>query len=130
MKDSLKLFPLFAVLILLVFAPFILQARGKPVLYGKISLKVSRGSIPLGRATVELRKAAPGSPGKGLFKTYTDSRGNFAFYSIPRGRYFLIVLRGRNAFYQLDGNKKDNKRMVTITNPASSQRLPDITVVK
>ena len=129
MKDSLKLFPLFTALILLVFTPVILQAQGKPVLSGKISLKVSGGLNPLGKVTVELRKAAPGSPGKGLFKTYTDSRGNFAFYKIPPGKYYLTVLRGMNAFYQLDRGRKDKKRMVTIGNPGSSQRLT-ITVKK
>jgi hypothetical protein len=122
MKDSFKLFPLFTALILMVFAPFILQAQGKPVLTGKISLKVSR-VIPMKGATVELRKAATG---KGLFKTYTDSRGNFAFYRIPKGTYYLTVLRGRKVFYQLN---KGKKQKVTIGGPGSSRRL-NVTVKK
>lgn len=129
MKDSIKLFPLFTAFILLVFTPVILQAQGKPVLYGKISLKGSGGLIPMGGATVELRQDVSGKPGKLLFKTYTDSRGNFAFYRIPRRKYFLIVLQGIKTFYQLDRGRKDNKRTVTVGNPGSSRSL-SITVVK
>jgi hypothetical protein len=134
MKHSFKLFPLFTAFILMVFASFILQTQTKPALYGKIYLKVSNGLSPLGEAKVELREVVyknnKPEAGKLLFKTYSDSKGNFAFFRIPNGKYFLIVLRVTNAFFQLIGGNKTKMRVVTIGAPGTSQKLPDITVLK
>jgi len=134
MKHSFKLFPLFAAFILMVFASIILQTQTKPVLYGKIYLKVSNNLRPMGEAKVELREVVyknnKPEAGKLLFKTYSDSNGNFAFYRVPSGKYFLIVLRGTNAFFQLVRGNNTKMQMVTIGAPGTSQKLPDITVLK
>ncbi|MCP5102852.1 MAG: carboxypeptidase regulatory-like domain-containing protein [bacterium] len=129
MKNQLKLLPLVITFFLIVvFTPIIQEAQANSRLYGKISLKISGHSKPLGEAKVELRKIAGG--GKSYYKTYSDARGNFAFYRIPQGKYTLTVSRGTYTFFQLVKGIKKKKRMVIINNPGKNQRLPEIYVLK
>lgn len=128
MKNQLKLLPLVTVIFLMVFSPYIQEALANSKVYGKITQKISGHSKPLGEAKVELRKIA--GAGKSYFKTYSDARGNFAFYRIPQGKYVLTVCRGTYTFFQLVKGIKKKKRIVTITTPGRDQRLPGIIVLK
>jgi len=123
-----KFFLVFILLILIISPSLEIQAGAKPVLYGKVFLKTTSGLRFLREAKIELldvkkEKKLP----KVLFKTYTDSYGNFAFYKIPQRDYYLRILLGKKVLSQLVEDKKIKLRLVNVTN--KSKKLPDIIVL-
>ena len=74
---------------------------GAPTLYGKVLLKRPSGTVPLNEAKVEI--ISPNSK-KVLYKTYTDSNGLFAFYSIPHSSNEIQVLLGTKILKQQVGD--------------------------
>jgi len=130
-----KSFVLSAVTAVFVFTlcfPPGLPAQGKPVLHGTVYLKLATGQRPLAQAKIELRevisKGNKEEAGKMLFKTYSDSKGDFAFYGIHPGKYFVAVVRGKTVYSQLQGKKKMKMRPVTVSKSHLAKGL-QITIV-
>jgi hypothetical protein len=104
------------------------EASGKtPSLYGNVRLSTPpQGYVPLGDAVVEL--LSPDSD-KIIYKTYTDSRGNYAFYEVSPGEYDVRIVFGRKVMQQLTGqmNKIREKLRVKISGQ-KAVKIPEITV--
>ena len=133
MKRKLRFFLLIIFFISMLSGVLHLKMQVKPTLYGKIFLKTSYGSKPLSYARVELLEIVVSREkerqGKVLLKTYTASKGNFAFYNIPKGRYHLRILKGKKVLKQIEGEEIIKVRLVEVTDPQISLKLPDITVL-
>ncbi len=131
MNIRLKLF--LSILIVFTLAALIpepVQAGDKPVLYGKVFLQTSSGfKKPLAKARIQLLEVTKGQkPGEVLFKTYTSSRGSFAFYKIPSRRYYVKVVYNKEVFLQLQGEKRVEVSSVNVNAPHKTTQLPDIIV--
>lgn len=104
------------------------EASGKmPSLYGNVRLSTPpQGYVPLGNAVVEL--LSPDSD-KIIYKTYTDSRGNYAFYEVSLGEYDIRIVFGKKVMQQLTGqmNKIREKLRVKISGQ-KAVKIPEITV--
>jgi hypothetical protein len=98
---------------------------GGPTLYGKVLLKTPSGTVRLSEATVE---AIPPGTRKVQHITYTDARGNFAFYSVPKGIYKIQVLLGTKIMKQQAGNKVIESLSVEVS--GSGTKVPDILILK
>jgi len=110
-KKSFALSAFMAMFVITVCIPLSLLPQKKPVLYGKVYLK----QRPLELVKIELREVFnKKDAGKTLFKTYSDSKGNYAFYDIPEGEYYIVVLRGNKIYSQLKGGKKIKWQLVKV----------------
>ena len=126
----LKLFISFLLSMLILCASVPLEAGGKPVIYGKVFFQTSTGfKKPMARAKIQLLELKRGQPpGKVLYQTYTSHRGEFAFYRLLKGRYYLRVVFNNEIYFQLKDNKKVKESVVDVINPSKSIELPDIIV--
>jgi len=123
-----KFLAVMAVIILMMNMENVTIAGGKPSIYGRVMVAVgSVGRIPLGGVTVKLvsMDKSIASP-----KTsYADSRGNFAFYGVAKGKYELQVLAGA-------GTMRQNQPSPTIIERrkvnflGGGLKLPDIVITK
>lgn len=104
------------------------EASGRsPSLYGNVRLSTPpQEYVPLGDAVVEL--LSPDSD-KIIYKTYTDSRGNYAFYEVPAGEYDIRIVFGKKVMQQLTGqmNKIREKLRVKISGQ-KAVKVTEITV--
>jgi hypothetical protein len=118
--------------ILALVASVPLQARKKPVLYGKVIFKTASGyKKNLTNAKIQLFKITKQrKPGKVRYQTYTSSRGNFAFYKISSGKYYLRVKQNNEVFFQLKRNRKVKVSSVSVKVSSKSIKLPDIIVLR
>lgn len=98
---------------------------GGPTLYGKVLLKAPSGTVPLSEARVEV--VSPGTR-KVQHRTYTDARGNFAFYSVPKGIYEIQILLGTKIMKQQAGNKLIESLSVEVSGPGT--KVPDMLILK
>ena len=100
-------------------------AGGQPSAYGKLRLNTSKGKVNLRDAVVELK--ADSSQGV-HFKTYADTKGNFAFYNTPSGKYELTVyINGRLAMQLIDTTVAEKRTIfLNLQNP----RIGEINIVK
>jgi len=132
MKHHFKIISLFLFSFFVLTNVLYMHTSKKPVLFGKISLKAYYGLKPLQSARVELLEIVvyrgKEKPGKVLYRTYTSSRGNFAFYNIPRGKYYLRVLLSKQILLQIKGKTRNEVSSVEVVDPRTSIRLPDIIV--
>lgn len=126
----LKLFISFLLSMLILYASVPLQAGGKPVIYGKVFFQTSTGfKKPLARAKIQLLEVKrEQQPGKVLYQTYTSHRGEFVFYRLLKGRYYLKVVFNNEIYFQLKDNQKVEVSVVEVINPSKSIKLPDIIV--
>lgn len=103
------------------------EASGRMAsLYGNVRLATGGEYVPLGEAVVEL--LSPDSD-KVLYKTYTDSRGYYAFYGVSPGEYDIRIISGKKVMQQLTGQvgKIREKRRVKVSGQ-KALKVPEITV--
>ena len=102
-----------------------MNAIAGPTLYGKVLLKAPSGTVPLSEARVEVVSLGTR---KVQHRTYTDARGNFAFYSVPKGIYEIQILLGTKIMKQQAGNKLIESLSVEVSGPGT--KVPDILILK
>ena len=115
----------FGITVLLFSILCIAIAGGQPSAYGKLRLNTSKGKVNLRDAVVELKVDSS----KGVnFKTYADTKGNFAFYNVPPGKYELTVyINGRLALQKIDTAVAE-KRIILLD--PQNPRIGEINIVK
>jgi len=118
--------------ILVLVASVPMQAQKKPVLYGKVIFKAASGfKRNLTNAEVQLLEITrEQKPGKVLYQTFTSNSGNFVFYKIVKGKYYLKVKQNNEVFFQLQGNRKVKVRVVQVNDVSKTMKLPDIIVLR
>lgn len=126
----LKLFISFLLSMLILCASVPLEAGGKPVIYGKVFFQTTTGfKKPMARAKIQLLEYKRGQPpGKVMYQTYTTYRGDFAFYRLLKGMYYLRVVFNNEFYFQLKRNQKLKVSVVGVKAPTQSVKLPDIIV--
>ena len=126
MNMRIRSFSFFILFILIISIYAHMGVKEKPLLYGTVKLRTSSGDILFTNAKIELLDVKSEEDNV-LYKTYTDSYGNFAFYRIQAREYHLRVLKGGKVLDQLEGNERIKRRLVKVTD--KSTRLPDIIVI-
>lgn len=117
----------YLLLLLTAFLIVTMNAIAEPMklsLNGKVLLITSSGMVPLKEAAVELISL---NTGKVVYRTYTDSSGDFAFYNVPEGGYEIQVLFGGKVMKQQVGNEVKERNSVKIFKQA--YRVSDISVL-
>jgi hypothetical protein len=117
---------------LVLVASVPLLAQRKPVLYGKVIFQTASGfKKSLTGAKVQLLEIQKKQKySKVLYQTYTSNRGDFAFYKIAKGKYYLKVIQNREVFLQIQNNRKVDVSFVEVKESYKSRKLPDIIVLR
>ncbi|MCP5047890.1 MAG: hypothetical protein GY940_12010 [bacterium] len=131
-KTRLTFFLTIMLTMFVLVASIPMHAQKKPVLYGKVIFQTATGSkTNLSNAEVQLLEITRDQkPGKVLYQTYTSNYGDFVFYKIAKGKYYLKVIQNNKVFFQLQGNKKVEVNFVEVKEDFKSMNLPDIIVLR
>jgi hypothetical protein len=113
------LFSLFLLILLTAPASF----GPQPSLHGRLFIATPRGTAALHNATIRL---LGWSTHEIRAQTYSDSRGNFAFYNLSSGSYEIVVLLGNSILKQKMGTQLIDTLPIQFS--GGSLEVPDITV--
>jgi len=123
-----KFLKLIIATVLFVLLHQIVEGGTKPSVYGRVLLQKSTGRSAL--SGVAVRLISLDNPKAYPRVSYTDARGNFAFYNVSKGTYEIQILTGNPAVQQQNQSPPRIIEHRNIELVRKSQKLADIIITK